>query len=102
MNCIKSFFTLLLITFLVFSCATKGLQIRAISSNSSPSKNIDHVIYLLGDIGEKQIDSSLLTGLDLLKKYKIKSGLNSSHLLFLGDNSYNALLLVSWIFLTVS
>ena len=89
MNNIKSLFALLLITFLIFSCATKGLQIRAISSNSSPSKNIDHAIYLLGDVGEKQIDSSLLTGLDLLKKHEIKSGLNSSHLLFLGDNSYD-------------
>ena len=73
MNNIKSLFALLLITFLIFSCATKGLQIRAISSNSSTSKNIDHAIYLLGDIGEKQIDSSLLTGLDLLKKHEIKS-----------------------------
>ena len=90
MNNIKSLFALLLITFLIFSCATKGLQIRAISSNSSPSKNIDHAIYLLGDIGEKQVDSSLLSGLDLLKKHEIKSGLTSSHLLFLGDNSYDA------------
>ena len=45
MNNIKSLFALLLITFLIFSCATKGLQIRAISSNSSPSKNIDHAIF---------------------------------------------------------
>lgn len=89
MNSIKSLFALLLITFLIFSCATKGLQIRAISSKNSPNKNINHAIYLIGDVGEKQIDSSLLTGFDLLKKHETKSGLNSSHLLFLGDNSYN-------------
>ncbi|WP_091890280.1 metallophosphoesterase [Polaribacter sp. KT25b] len=84
----KSF--LLILLFLVSSCATKKMQI-AENQNLELKKNdskIDHTFYLIGDAGNSTLKKDS-PALKYLKK-KIKGASKNSTLLFLGDNVYES------------
>lgn len=74
---------------MLWSCATSGIQIRAITSEKIPEKRIENVFYLIGDTGENKTNKAYKSGLELFEVHYRDSGVKDSYLIFLGDNLGN-------------
>lgn len=88
---IKPFFTILVMLFLVCSCATNHVQYgKNVSANEDENATdtikIAHTFFLIGDAGNADEERSQQT-LEFLHKKLEKSNKNAT-LLFLGDNIY--------------